>query len=239
MTLLRTAVLMADGNGARWLEAACLAERLGITTFWIGDPAPDRADQFTGSYLAATAGAIFARTSALRVGLFMPVGDGPSPLRIAEDLAVLDNLSAGRVEYGPVVAPEDIGGTVALRNAWRGWPLPGGGTVHVIPHPVQPAIPCLLTCRPSPDDLARLPEAGLLIRAGSASPPSLPNGRRRVLLLDCPPLAATNVDIDVSRRLAEESGADEIIFSCDGSPEALTFIATAIAPALRASEPIF
>ncbi len=108
------------------------------------------------------ASAIAARTAHVRIvlgALILPLHD---PVRVAEDIAVLDNLSGGRIVLvvaGGYVASEyrmfgrDIAerprlvedGIALLRRAWTGEPFDHGGRpVRVLPRPVQEHLPILL-----------------------------------------------------------------------------------------------
>jgi len=108
------------------------------------------------------AAAIAARTERARLrisALVLPLHD---PLRVAEDVAVLDNLSGGRIEL--VIAAGFLGsefemfgrdlsqrgraveeGVATLKQAWKGEPFEfEGRTVRVTPTPVQEPHPPIL-----------------------------------------------------------------------------------------------
>lgn len=108
------------------------------------------------------AAAVAAVTDSLRLrvqALILPLHD---PLRIAEDVAVLDRISAGRAELtvaGGYVAREFAQfdralsargklveeGIAALRQAWRGEPFEyRGRRVRITPTPQQEALPIAL-----------------------------------------------------------------------------------------------
>jgi alkanesulfonate monooxygenase SsuD/methylene tetrahydromethanopterin reductase-like flavin-dependent oxidoreductase (luciferase family) len=108
------------------------------------------------------AGAIAARTSQLRIHLSALVVTLHDPLHVAEDLAVLDVLSNGRVDvtlgagyrreeflmFGtnwkrrPSLMREAVR---LMRAAWLGEPFEHNGTtVRVLPRPVQATIPLWL-----------------------------------------------------------------------------------------------
>jgi alkanesulfonate monooxygenase SsuD/methylene tetrahydromethanopterin reductase-like flavin-dependent oxidoreductase (luciferase family) len=108
------------------------------------------------------AAAIAGRTTAMRImvaALILPLYD---PIRLAEDLAVLDLASGGRVDLilGAGYRPEELAmfgremdersqlleeGLEVLRAAWTGEPFEyRGRTVRVTPRPARPEGPGLL-----------------------------------------------------------------------------------------------
>jgi len=83
---------------ADFISDALLAEELGFDFAWYGEH-HFTACQWTPSPMLVMA-AVAARTERLRVGvsvLCLPFHD---PIRVAEDIAVLDNISRGRVDFG-------------------------------------------------------------------------------------------------------------------------------------------
>jgi alkanesulfonate monooxygenase SsuD/methylene tetrahydromethanopterin reductase-like flavin-dependent oxidoreductase (luciferase family) len=141
------------------------------------------------------AGAVLARTRRMRVATNIALLPFYHPLRLAEDLAVLDNLSGGRVEMGVGLgyAPHEFAGfgipvsrrvslseeaLDILRLAWSGEPFSYRGkryqvdSVRVTPAPVQPGGPPLW--------MGAMTEAGAQ-RAARYGLHFLPQGRRQVL----------------------------------------------------------
>jgi alkanesulfonate monooxygenase SsuD/methylene tetrahydromethanopterin reductase-like flavin-dependent oxidoreductase (luciferase family) len=133
------------------------ADRLGFVTVAISEHhgSPD-------GYLpspAIMAAAIAARTKEIRIQIAALIAPFHDPLRIAEDLAVVDVLSAGRLDLivanGYVPAEFAMFGTPvkdrvkrttetvgALKQAWTGEPFEHRGrTVQVTPMPHQPGGP--------------------------------------------------------------------------------------------------
>jgi len=77
------------------IERAVRAEQLGFDSVWLDGDTP------RGGGLRATTvllAAIATRTTTLRLGAGVPLCAGLDPLRIAEDFATLDGLSAGRID---------------------------------------------------------------------------------------------------------------------------------------------
>jgi alkanesulfonate monooxygenase SsuD/methylene tetrahydromethanopterin reductase-like flavin-dependent oxidoreductase (luciferase family) len=80
------------------LEEAVLAEELGFDCVWASEHhfSPDAWSPAPFVFLAAVA----ARTKRVRLGTYVLLLPLHNPIRIAEDVAVLDNLSDGRVDLG-------------------------------------------------------------------------------------------------------------------------------------------
>jgi alkanesulfonate monooxygenase SsuD/methylene tetrahydromethanopterin reductase-like flavin-dependent oxidoreductase (luciferase family) len=75
-----------------------LAEELGIDQVWLPEHHFTE-DGFCPSLMVAGA-AIAARTERIRIGSKIAILPFHDPIRLAEDVAVVDNVSAGRVEVG-------------------------------------------------------------------------------------------------------------------------------------------
>ena len=108
------------------------------------------------------AAAMAARTKNTRIGISALIAPFYHPIRLAEDLAVLDNLSGGRLDiiigsgyldqefamFG--VSKSERGRRITevvetLRQAWTGQPFEyGGHLVHVTPAPTRPGGPAIL-----------------------------------------------------------------------------------------------
>jgi alkanesulfonate monooxygenase SsuD/methylene tetrahydromethanopterin reductase-like flavin-dependent oxidoreductase (luciferase family) len=78
------------------LEEAVLAEELGFDNVWASEHhfAEDAWNPSPITFLAAVA----ARTERVRIGTYVLLLPFHNPVRVAEDIAVLDNLSGGRVD---------------------------------------------------------------------------------------------------------------------------------------------
>jgi alkanesulfonate monooxygenase SsuD/methylene tetrahydromethanopterin reductase-like flavin-dependent oxidoreductase (luciferase family) len=78
------------------LEEAVLAEELGFDNVWANEHhfAEDAWNPSPITFLAAVA----ARTERVRIGTYVLLLPFHNPVRVAEDIAVLDNISGGRVD---------------------------------------------------------------------------------------------------------------------------------------------
>lgn len=149
------------------IESARFADRNGFTAIWT----PERHFQaFGGLYpnpaVLSAALAMITEHVQIRAGsVVLPLH---SPLRVAEDWALVDNLSRGRVgisfatgwhEHDYVIAPENyedrrermFRDISVVRRLWAGEEveLPGVGgrktTVKTLPRPIQPELPFWVT----------------------------------------------------------------------------------------------
>ena len=156
-------------RSARW------ADRSGLARLWI----PERHFHSFGglspnpSVLAAALAAVTDRIQLCSGSVVLPLHD---PIRVAEEWAVVDNISGGRVGLGVASGwvPNDflIAGrqedfdrrreilqekTLTLRKLWRGEPHlatnPLGETVDVriVPRPVQKDLPIWITSAANPE----------------------------------------------------------------------------------------
>ena len=146
VTLYRTAI-----------EQAVWADRLGFTQVFLAEHHGAEHGYCPSSMIQAAS--ILGATQTLKAHLSALLVTMHNPLRLAEDLAVLDNLSNGRVVItaGMGYRPHefemfglDIKQRLALMNraldtskkAWTGEPFEfEGRTVRVTPRPVQPGGP--------------------------------------------------------------------------------------------------
>ena len=176
------------------LEQVAWLDGLGFDQVWLTE------HHFVDDgYLPAfvpVAGAIAARTRRMRISTDVALAPFHPPLRLAEDLAVLDLLSNGRMELGlgmgyavhefaafGMPRAERVSRTeetiALLRQAWAPGPIRFAGKrfrvdgVEVFPKPVQPGGPPLW--------LAAQSEAGAR-RAAAFGLHLLPQGRREVVL---------------------------------------------------------
>ncbi len=82
-----------------WLNLVQVAEDVGLDTVWLGEShfRPQRA--VLASPLVG-ASAVAARTKRIRVGLAVQVLPLANPLRVAEEAAIVDHISEGRLIFG-------------------------------------------------------------------------------------------------------------------------------------------
>lgn len=92
-----------DGSPARAyrdaLDLAVAAEELGLSSFWVAQHHAGSLEGLLPSPLTLLAAAA-VRTSAIRLGTAVVAAPIEDPWRLAEDAAVLDTLSGGRLELG-------------------------------------------------------------------------------------------------------------------------------------------
>jgi len=189
----RTDTTMHDVYAAT-LDQAVLADELGFDHVWFTE------HHFCeDGYLPAfqpLAGAIAARTKRLRISTDIALLPLYHPVRLAEELAVLDQISNGRMEFGIGMGyvPEEFRafgvplknrvsmteeGIQILRLAWADGPFNFSGkryqleNVNVYPKPVQPGGPPLW--------IAAMSEAGAR-RAARFGTNLLPQGKRSEVL---------------------------------------------------------
>ena len=82
-----------------WLDLAVLAEELEMDSFWLGET-HFRPNQAMLSSPLIGASAVAARTTKMKVGTAVQVLPLADPLRIAEEAALVDHLSDGRLIFG-------------------------------------------------------------------------------------------------------------------------------------------
>lgn len=172
-----------DGDPYRLLmEGARFADRNGLSAIWT----PERHfHRFGGPYPnpSVAGAAVAAVTERVRIRAGSVVLPLHHPVRVAEEWAVVDNLSGGRAEISFasgwqkddfVLAPDayddrrDVmfDGIDTVRRLWRGEEvtLPGVGgedvAVRVFPRPVQAELPVWVTAAGSPDTFRRAGEIG-------------------------------------------------------------------------------
>lgn len=124
------------------LELARLAESSGFDSFWLAEH-HGASDGYIPSLLGFLS-AVAARTERLELGTAVMLSPFHDPLRVAEDAAVLDNISGGRLNLGIGLgwAPEEYrmfgaptkgrGARLSefvevLRGAWTGEPFTVSG----------------------------------------------------------------------------------------------------------------
>ncbi|HEY4888321.1 MAG TPA: LLM class flavin-dependent oxidoreductase [Candidatus Dormibacteraeota bacterium] len=166
------------GGAADVLALADAAEGEGVDAIWVGEPGTAH-DAGGDSYRTMIAAAVAARTRFIRIGCALTFGDPDSTLRLSEDVAMIDQAAAGRLELLLVLADpacEERAGR--LLSAWRGWETSDGRRLPVTPRPMQPSLPRLVAAREFDDPSAARLGAGVL--AGCDDLPARGQARTRV-----------------------------------------------------------
>jgi alkanesulfonate monooxygenase SsuD/methylene tetrahydromethanopterin reductase-like flavin-dependent oxidoreductase (luciferase family) len=144
---MRLGLLLTGGDDARLLlEVAREADRRGLAALWLPEQPPQQgAGLFPNPAVAAAALAVATQRIGLRAaGLALPLHN---PIRVAEEWALVDNLSNGRVGIAASLADEGI---ETVRRLWRGEAerVPDGEgrpiDVRILPQPLQPELPLWL-----------------------------------------------------------------------------------------------
>jgi natural product biosynthesis luciferase-like monooxygenase protein len=162
------------GNRYRLLlEGAKFADRHGFDAVWT----PERHfHAFGGLYPnpSVTSAAVAAVTERIKIRAGSVVLPLQSPIRVAEEWSMVDNLSQGRVGVSFasgwqindfVLAPQNYAARKELmlreietvRKLWRGETLPFAGVdgkevrVKILPRPVQPELPIWVTATGNPE----------------------------------------------------------------------------------------
>jgi alkanesulfonate monooxygenase SsuD/methylene tetrahydromethanopterin reductase-like flavin-dependent oxidoreductase (luciferase family) len=154
-------VMSASERYAQIVDEAVYAEELGFDSFWIGE---HHFSQYICPYPIPLLAAIAARTSKIRLGTGVALAPHHDPIRLAEDYAMLDVLSSGRVDLvlarGAFKAgfdgfnqsmreakPRMRESAKIIQGAWRETPFSYEGEFRSVdridlqPKPVQPGGP--------------------------------------------------------------------------------------------------
>ena len=209
-------------NPARWrvpwpqlysetLDQAAYAEELGFSSVWLSEH-HFSAEGYLPS-LAAVLGALAMRTSRVRLGTAVLLAPLHHPLRLAEDLAVVDQLSGGRLDVGiaPGYKPDEFAvlgvpkgergartdETIEiLKLAWGGERFSFAGKhftfddVIVAPPPVQPGGPPIWVGGSSLAAARRAARYGLCFMPDSGAGLEVYDAYRSAVAV--PPRVATN-----------------------------------------------
>jgi probable F420-dependent oxidoreductase len=209
-------------NPARWrvpwprlyaetLDQAAYAEELGFSSVWLSEHHFSEEGYLPS--LAAVLGALAMRTSRVRLGTAVLLAPLHHPLRLAEDLAVVDQLSGGRLDVGiaPGYKPDEFAvlgvpkgergartdETIEiLKLAWGGERFSFAGKhftfddVIVAPPPVQPGGPPIWVGGSSLAAARRAARYGLCFMPDSGADLDLYDAYRSAV--GAPPRVATN-----------------------------------------------
>jgi alkanesulfonate monooxygenase SsuD/methylene tetrahydromethanopterin reductase-like flavin-dependent oxidoreductase (luciferase family) len=176
------------------MEQIAMLDSLGLDLVWFSEH--HFVDDGYLPNFVPVAGAAAAVTSKMRISTAVTLVPFSHPLRLAEDMAILDQLSGGRMELGIGLgyAPHEFRGfgiprpnrvslteecIEILRLAWSGERFSYHGRryqfddVHITPHPLQEGGPPLWLAVTSPSSVARAVRYDTNV---------LPQGQRSVVL---------------------------------------------------------
>jgi alkanesulfonate monooxygenase SsuD/methylene tetrahydromethanopterin reductase-like flavin-dependent oxidoreductase (luciferase family) len=166
------------------------AEDQGYDSAWLGDQ--QLSPYGIAPSIHFSAAQLAARTRRIRIGTVVPLLPSFHPLRVAEEVAMLDIMSGGRVDWG--VGCEGLGNEFrrsdggsqdgrlvfreqleVLKRAWAGGPFSHEGqffqfpTLECLPTPEQRPHPPIYVAARSPEMLEWAGEAGYPLLAGPFS----------------------------------------------------------------------
>jgi alkanesulfonate monooxygenase SsuD/methylene tetrahydromethanopterin reductase-like flavin-dependent oxidoreductase (luciferase family) len=220
----RLAVSAFGAAAAESMRLAAIAERHNIDAILVGsieNGVPNSDD----TYVAAAAAAAATHTTHLRIAVALDLRGSAPPLRVAEDIGVLDVMSAGRLEllFKPQPDPAWPRDLTAVLGAWSGWELDDGRTMPVTPSPVQPNIPAWTV------DTSARPRTARPLSPGAS-----------VIFADWPEAAYVPdvAALHELRRTRDEAGASTVVIDLGATParhraEAMAVLGTIVAPCLR------
>jgi alkanesulfonate monooxygenase SsuD/methylene tetrahydromethanopterin reductase-like flavin-dependent oxidoreductase (luciferase family) len=183
------------------LSGLTAAEDEGYDSIWLGEHPLSRYG--IGSSVQFSAASLAARTSWIRIGTAVTILPSFHPLRLAEELAMLDIMSGGRLDWGVGrghpgqelsglgVDPETSQSVFqeqveVVKRAWRGEPFAHEGeffqfpTLECLPTPEQQPHPPIYIAAHSRDTLEWAGEAGHPLLADAFSSVQRLEQNRRV-----------------------------------------------------------
>ena len=229
MSPFRASVGAPGADAGAVVRLARTAEECNFDAVWIGDPA-GAASNADDAYVMVAAAACAAVTFDIRINAFISGRGSTTPLRLAEDIGVVDTIAAGRLGVAFVApeAPDEEwrANLDRVLEAWRGWELPGGGLVSLTPGPAQPRIPAWQV-GPGPSGERLLP-----VREGGRSSPILVQRWTAEARLPC----VEEVLKLVSE--VESTDAEELLLTVDGPSgqleETVKLLGAVLVPCSRA-----
>lgn len=229
MSGLRAGIGLPGADAGTVQRAARLAEEWNVDSLWIGDPAHGAANA-DDTYVMVAAAAAAAATTHVRLGVFLSVRSSAPPLRLAEDIGVVDQISGGRLSVA--VSPPAAGSADAawladverIAGAHRGWDLGDGRRMPVTPAPAQPAVPM-----------------AFFERGDRTARPLAATWSSVLLTVDWPDATTLPSPADLLRLKAgaDEAGAAEVILLADPAADLdalFAVVGTVVAPCLRAAD---
>lgn len=106
-------VMTREQRFQQGVETAIAAEELGFDTFWLGE---HHFSRYISSHPAVLLSAVAARTSRIRIGTSVVLAAHHDPVRLAEDYAMVDVISGGRLDL--------VVGRGAFLEGYRGYGIP-------------------------------------------------------------------------------------------------------------------
>jgi alkanesulfonate monooxygenase SsuD/methylene tetrahydromethanopterin reductase-like flavin-dependent oxidoreductase (luciferase family) len=229
MSGLRAGLGLPGADAGAVQRAARLAEDWNVESLWIGDPA-HHAHNADDTYVMVAAAAAAAATAHVRLGVFLSARSSAPPLRVAEDIAVVDQISSGRLSV--VFSPPDgepadaawLADLERIAEAPRGWDLGDGRRMPVTPPPAQPTVPM-----------------AVFERGDSAARPLAATWSPVLLAVDWPDATTPPSPADLLRLKAgaDDAGAAEVILLADAAADldaVFAVVGTVVAPCLRAAD---
>ncbi|MBV9095013.1 MAG: LLM class flavin-dependent oxidoreductase [Streptosporangiaceae bacterium] len=218
------------------LDQAAYAEDLGFGSIWLSEHHFSEEGYLPS--LMAVLGTLAARTSRVRLGTAVLLAPLHHPLRLAEDLAVVDQLSGGRLNVGlaPGYKPDEFAvlgvpksqrgartdETIEiLQLAWRAEPFSYAGRhfrfdgVVVAPAPAQPGGPPIWVGGNSLAAAHRAARYGTCFMPDSGAGPDLYHAYRAGLARESgPPRVSTNrvLFAAASREAAWETCGEHLLY---------------------------
>jgi alkanesulfonate monooxygenase SsuD/methylene tetrahydromethanopterin reductase-like flavin-dependent oxidoreductase (luciferase family) len=179
---------------AQIIDEAVYAEELGFDSFWIGE---HHFSQYICPYPVPLLAAIAARTSKIRLGTGVALAPHHDPIRLAEDYAMLDVLSGGRVDLvlarGAFKAgfdgfnqsmreskPRLRESAKIIQGAWKETPFSYDGEfrsvnqVDLQPRPVQPSGPPIWIGSTNVDSARWVADQGMHLSVANIFGPAVP-----------------------------------------------------------------
>ena len=132
------------------LELLAIAEEQGFDAAWLAEPDSSRYGIAPSLHLRAAQ--LASHTTRIRIGMLATILPSFHPLRVAEELAMLDIISGGRLDWAVGCGPEQADGDglrvfdeqlEVLKQAWTGLPFAHDGeffqfpTLECVPAPEQ------------------------------------------------------------------------------------------------------
>jgi alkanesulfonate monooxygenase SsuD/methylene tetrahydromethanopterin reductase-like flavin-dependent oxidoreductase (luciferase family) len=160
-------------------------------------------------------------TTYVRLGAYLSLAGTATPLRLAEDIGVVDQAANGRLELG-LVASEDPEWDERVRTlfgAWYGYPtVDGTDEVAIQPYPAQLVVPRVVAGSGATAQLADRVRGGIVVDRGASAQDADALAPRRTILrhrVEGPVADWLEGDVlSIARDLrdaAQQAGAQEVV----------------------------